>query len=199
VVHTLTNNNELKMDYTATTDKDPVVNLTNHSHFDLAGEGNRDILATELMINAGGFRPVGSTPIPTGELGKVEGTPLDFRKPTAIAAEDEQLKVGRGYDQNFVLDRKSPGLELAARAADLGSGRVLEVHITQPGMQFYSGNFLDGSVKGKRGVACVWRSAFCLETQHFPDSPSQPDFPSTELKPGRTYHEVTVFKFLAAK
>ncbi|MGH9452488.1 MAG: aldose epimerase family protein [Terriglobia bacterium] len=203
VVYTLTDANELQIDYHATTDKDTVLNLSNHSYFSLAGQGNGDILKQVMMIHADRFTPVDTTLIPTGELRSVAGTPFDFRKPTAIGAringDNEQLKFAHGYDQNFVLNRAGSGLELAARAVDPESGRVLEVLTTQPGLQFYSGNFLDGTIHGKGGKVYGHRFAFCLETQHFPDSPNHPNFPSAELKPGQTFHQVTVFKFSTEK
>jgi aldose 1-epimerase len=203
VVYTLEEDNAIRIDYTATTDKDTVVNLTNHSYFNLAGQGNGNILKQVMMINAGHFTPIDATLIPTGKLESVEGTPFDFRKPTAIGARinenNEQLKFAHGYDDNWVLNRHGNGLSLAARASDPESGRVLEVLTTQPGIQFYTGNFLDGTIHGKGGKVYGYRSAFCLETQHFPDSPNHPDFPSAELKPGQAYHQVTVFKFSTGK
>ena len=199
VVYTLTKDNGLKIDYSATTDKDTVINLTNHSYFNLSGEGNGNVLKQVLWINSDEITPVNATQIPTGKIMKVDGTPFDFRKPTPIGArideDNPQLKIGKGYDINYILNRKGPGLELAARVYDPESGRELEVYTTEPGVQFYSANFLDGSIPGKGGTKYGFRSAFCLETQHYPDSPNHPGFPTTELKPGETFHQVTVFKF----
>jgi len=204
VVFTLpADRNELKIDYSATTDKDTVLNLSNHSYFNLAGEGNGDILDHVLTLHAKQFTPVDKTLIPTGELRDVAGTPLDFTTATPIGKRIndnyEQLVFGKGYDHNWVLARSGSGngLTIAANAYDPKSGRKLEVLTTEPGVQFYSGNFLDGSVKGKGGKPYGQRTAFCLETQHFPDSPNHPNFPSTLLKPGAVFQSQTVFRFSA--
>jgi aldose 1-epimerase len=189
---------ELKIDYSATTDKDTVLNLTNHSYFNLAGQGKGDILGDQLTLNASKFTPADAGLIPTGELKAVTGTPFDFTKATAVGAridaEDEQLKLGHGYDHNWVLDETGGKLSQAAEVFEPTSGRVLQVLTDQPGIQFYTGNFLDGTIKGKGGVTYGKHAALCLETQHFPDSPNHPDFPTTELKAGHKYHTVTVFK-----
>ena len=189
---------DLKIEYSATTDKDTVLNLTNHSYFDLEGEGSGNILQNQVKIDASRFTPVNENLIPTGELTSVEGTPFDFRKSTAVGAridsDNDQLKKGHGYDHNWVLDSGGKFSE-AAEVYDAASGRVLQVLTDQPGIQFYTSNFLDGTIKGKGGKAYQRRSALCLETQHFPDSPNHPKFPSTELKPGETFHTVTVFRF----
>ena len=202
VEYRLTDDNGFRIDYRATTDKKTVVNLTHHSYFNLKDAGASDILGHEMMIAADQFTPVAEGLIPSGEVRSVGGTPLDFRQPVAIGARidqnDPQLKFGGGYDHNWVLKGQDGSLALAARVYEPTTGRVMEVYTTEPGLQFYSGNFLDGSQVGKGGLRYEHRSGFCLETQHFPDSPNKPDFPSTVLEPGRVYTHTTIYKFSAS-
>jgi len=200
VYYTLTDKNELIVDYSAVTDKPTLINLSQHSYFNLSGHASGPVLNHELVINADNFTPADQNLIPTGEIRPVEGTALDFRTPhligDRIANSEEQLILGLGYDHNFILNKERAGeLTFAASAYDILSGRFMEVYTTHPAIQFYTGNFLDGSAVGKGGKAYVYRSGFCLETQYYPDSPNHPNFPSTVLRPGEEYKHRTVFRF----
>ena len=199
VVYTVTDSNALRIEYFATSDAPTVLNLTNHSYFNLADSGRTAVLGHELLLDAGRFTPIDAGLIPTGEMRSVAVTPMDFHTLSQIGArieaKDEQLRLARGYDPNWLIDRTGNGLVRAARVAEPKSGRVMEVWTTEPGIQFYTGNFLDGTITGKNGVAYKRRAAFCLETQHFPDSPNRPEFPTTVLNPGETFTSTTVYSF----
>ncbi len=203
VTYSLNEANEFEIEYEATTDKPTVVNLTHHGYFNLSGNCERSILEHELYINAHRFTPVDETLIPTGELRPVEGTPFDFTEPTPIGArineDNQQLQYGKGYDHNWVLNEVDGTFKLQTSLYDPKSGRLLEIYTVEPGMQFYSGNFLDGSITGKNGKTYQYRYGLCLEPQHFPDSPNQPDFPSTVLRPGEKYQTASVYKFSVRK
>ncbi len=203
VTYTLTDRNELIFDYQATTDKATPLNFTQHCYFNLAGDGKRDVLEHALTLNADRFTPINKTMVPTGELCSVQGTPMDFSKPTTIGARIhenyEQLVLARGYDHNFVINGKSDDLKFAARVYEPSSGRTLKTYTTEPGVHLYSANFLDGTIKRKQGYVYQQRYGFCLETQHFPDSPNHPNFPTTILRPGQTYNSRTVYKFSVQK
>jgi len=199
VTYSIGDTNALRIDYKATTDKKTVVNLTHHSFFNLKDGGKTPISDHILKINAGHYTPVNKELIPTGEMASVKGTPMDFTQPVAIGKrindDFKQLRYGRGYDHNWVLNKQGKELSLAAEVYEPATGRIMQVFTTEPGLQFYSGNFLDGSDTGKNGVVYHYRSAFCLEAQHFPDSPNHPGFPSTVLKPGEEYRQTTIYRF----
>ena len=199
VTYTLTHQNDLRIDYVATTDKATVINLTHHSYFNLLGEGNDDILNHRVRINANRFLPTDAGSIPTGELRSVIGTPFDFLKFTPIGErinqDNEQLELGNGYDHTWIINGRPGTLRFAAAAHEPSTGRMMEVWTTEPGMQFYTGNFLDGTLTGKAGKPYPRRSGFCFETQHYPDAPNQPSFPTTTLRPGATYRSTTIYKF----
>ena len=201
VVYKLTNENELEINYSATTDKATVLNPTNHSYFNLSGDPNNTILDNELMIKADNFTPVDSKLITTGEILPVANTPMDFRKPKKIGkdigADFEQLKFGGGYDHNWVINKHKKGVSECATVYEPVSGRFMEVLTDQPGVQFYCGNFLDGTVPGKNGIAYKKRTGLCLEAQCYPDTPNKPNWPTVELKPGQVYHQTTIYKFSA--